>query len=203
MKGTLFTLAFGGVLALLFGLYVESTASEVADEIRSTAAEGETLSFAKLVPGERIAIAYRSAGCFHDRERLYQVDGGPLRFAAAPLRTDESSAGRRADPELFARLRDEEARGLDAWLMFLRQRIGGGCTTQDYFVVGYYRNGEKIGEERFHDGTCILSGFHWEKGRVVVPAGDRPVDFLPEWFRLIVPPRVIEQRLEAALVKKD
>jgi hypothetical protein len=189
MKGTLFGLILAGVLGFLVADWMDAVPW----------AEGETLSFATLGPGETIAIRYRSVGCFHRLERLYQVEGGPARFATAAVNEDLSIAGSRATPEVIGALRASEAEGLDAWLEFLRRRFPGGCTTTTDVVVGYYRHGQRIGGEHFSDASCILESASWENGQIVGPGAVRLGDFPPEIFRRIVPPEEIEHRLRGAV----
>jgi hypothetical protein len=166
----------------------------------SSVASAEILSFVKLKPEEMVVIVYRSVGCFHTINRVYQIEGGtPARFSIVERKTYQR--GWRLDDGKnriigVGKLREVEAFGLDAYLLFLRQGFKGDCTTTNDVVVGYYRGGKKMGEERFQDATCSLSSFHWENGRVVASEEeDRPKNFSGDIFKAIVPPRLVEERI--------
>lgn len=194
MNRTLITTAFVGMLALLIWVIAHATTPAMSGADIRPAAEGEKLSIARLGPTESVAIVYRSTGCFHQSERLYQIAADPLRFSTKVInpRPDTENA---EDPLPPGKLSDAEAAGLDSYLHFLRYKLSGGCTTTDVIVVGYYRDGKKVGEERFVDRTCQLSGFRRENGKVVARLEDCGRDFPLEVFRSIVPPWLIEERL--------
>ncbi|HEX2854629.1 MAG TPA: hypothetical protein VHO24_15465 [Opitutaceae bacterium] len=195
MTRTLFSTAFIAVLALLTWVFAKSSSPGATVGTPRPVATGEKLWIVNLRPSERVAIVFRSTGCEHEIERLYQIQGGEtLRFAAKDLKPDPA-AGASADEPLLGKLNEAEAAGLDSYLVFLRHGFPGGCTSIDSVVVGYYRDGKKIGEERFQDGSCLLSGFRWEKGKVVAPEQDFGSRFPRETYRSIVPPRLIEERL--------
>jgi hypothetical protein len=85
--------------------------------------------------------------------------------------------------------------GLDSYLLFLRRDFEGACTTEDEIVVGYYRDGKKVGEERFRDATCGVQDFSLMGNRVIARDERCPPGFPIEIYREIVPPWLIEQRV--------
>ena len=87
--------------------------------------------------------------------------------------------------------------GLNSYLLFLRHRYGGRCTTRDCINLSYYRDGHLIGQEKFVDATGLMSDCTLQDGKVVPPADEQvvrkyPSDFPKEVFAEIVPPLLIE-----------
>jgi hypothetical protein len=94
----------------------------------------------QLQPGERVHVAYRSRGCFHDRK--YDIDfqrGGSV---------TARSAGHAVT--LSAR----EIKGIDKLFQFYRSKPRRGCTTQDDISISQFSGTEKISSEHYVDGSC-------------------------------------------------
>ncbi len=166
----------------------------------------ETLSFANLKPNEKIVIVYRSQGCFHHVETLYQAEIekkkaylGIVENPTAPKRGKATDGDQEAVGSV--ELTSDDIFGLDCYLLFLRRGFEGGCTTTDHLVVGYYRNGLKIGEERFVDGTCAVRGEILPDGRIV-QNDNYGGDFPKEVFQAIVPPWMIARRMKEEANKR-
>jgi len=167
--------------------------------VGALSAHGETLTFSDLKANETIVIGYRSTGCFHALERQYRVKGGEkLSFAAFEISSfskGEPSYKGETRPIGTRELSNYESFGLDAYLYYLRGFRDNGCTTVDQIAVGFYRDGKKIGEEQFEDGSCCLSQMHWEANRVVGDEERRPENLSLSAYRAIVPPWLIEARI--------
>jgi hypothetical protein len=181
-------------------LFVPTVRTSAAGMHGARSRVGETLPIATLKGNELVVVAYRSVGCFHYRERLYQVAGGNARqFLAAKLWQGQVEEGEVVPGERVIgtkKLSRDEEIGLDSYLLFLRRDYDGACTTEDEIVVGYYRDGRKIGEERFQDATCAMMFFSLERDRVVAQEDRCPPGFPKEVYLEIVPPWFIEKRLE-------
>jgi hypothetical protein len=162
-------------------------------------AAAETLSFANLKPNEKIVIVYRSQGCFHHVETMYQAESGKKFRLGIVENPTARKTGRSADGDREAvgttELTSDDRFGLDCYLLFLRRGFKGGCTTTDQLVVGYYRDGLKIGEERFVDSTCAIRGEILPDGRIV-QKDTYGGDFPKEVFQAIVPPWMIVTRMK-------
>lgn len=199
----LYTLAFAGVLLFIVWLFRLATpGTEQAARYQPQHA-GRTLAVQTLAPGEKILIVIHRIWGEPGVDRQYQVEGGsPLRLAVRPVDLTQPPAAARAHAPLVGNLNAEESFGLDAWLLFLR-RHGNltGTHENDEIVVGYYRAGAKIGEERFRLSRGFFSGIQWEKGKIIRPPNDDRYstrgDFPAEVLRQLVPPTAIEQRLKA------
>jgi len=199
MKNAFTLLASTSLMLVLMWIVVRASNIPLRTEHVPLATQrGETLSIARLRTNERVAIVYRSVGCFHHTERLYQINGGDRRqFGAAELRLAQTEpADNLVKNHLLGtvNLTKDEELGLDSYLHFLRRGYEGGCTTTDAILVGYYRDGKKIGEERFIDATGAMSQFHIEKGKVSMSDLNPFPNFPAEVFKEIVPPWLIETR---------
>lgn len=195
----LYTLAFAGVLLFIVWVYgVAMTGMEHPTRYEPRHA-GRTLSVQTLAPGEKIVIVVHEMWGEPGVDRQYQIEGGqPRRIAVRPVDLTQPPAAARAHEPLIGNLHDEEAFGLDAWLLFLRHHGGHmvGTHGNSEIVAGYYRAGAKIGEERFRISHTLFSDVRWEKGKIVRrPDSPGVHDFPAEVFRQIVPPTAIEQRL--------
>lgn len=93
---------------------------------------------------ERIDIAFRSRGCFHDYTKRYVISGG------------EKTSLWCSHPAGTLTLSVDESRGIDFLFEFYRARLEGGCTSTDWLEVDYFRDGKKVAHESFVDGTCLL-----------------------------------------------
>ena len=196
MMRALFSFSFAAIVAWLFWVLTPTAVVAVNQRRYQPTTEGETFSITKLGPSEQVAIVFRSSGCFHYTERLYQINGGtPPRFGIKELKL--SDAGREPSGDVvIGALTDQEMLGLEAYLMFLRHGFAAASTTRDNIVVGYYRAGRKVGEERFRDTTGLASQIYWSEGKIQRPQEVVIADFPEEVFREIIPPTVIEQRLK-------
>jgi hypothetical protein len=186
-----FSLAFIAVLSFLIWVLGGSLRNSERPGSFIAVKEGDSLSVARLSETERIVIAARPYS-HQNVGHLYQIDGGSIRrFGSKDLFSKEVA------PSIAGKLTEAECVGLDAFLMFLRhvavfRSIGG-----DDIVVGYYRSGRKIGEERFREHLDYLSNCVDEARRF---GPERfvgcPEDFPIEVFREIVVPFDIERRIK-------
>lgn len=171
---------------------------------------GQTLSIEHLAANERVLIAYSAVTPMQGGhlERLYQIDGGDkVRFTISDLRgppTPQGWFGYGKQKTLLAgaKLRSSQAFGLDCFLLFLRRRYGQtGTDFESRTIVGYYRDGKEIGEERFHDGEGEFAGMTLKNGEAVVDTTDLcPKEFPREVYKAIIAPYALERSLLAAPV---
>jgi hypothetical protein len=121
------------------------------------AAGAETLKVASLSTNEVIRIEFKSAGCFQEFTKRYEIRGGPTKLFSASL-VEQQWEPPRSKPQKIGSvaLAANEASGLDELLAFYRRKTLGGCTTVDQIRVEYERDGKKIGQEDFQDATCAI-----------------------------------------------
>jgi hypothetical protein len=100
---------------------------------------------ATMKANERIAVKFESRGCFHHLKKTYIISGGVKPRVKC------------SDPAGTVDLSRDDAIGLDLLLDFYRRRLTGGCTSQDWVEVSYFRDGREISHESFTDDTCVLS----------------------------------------------
>ena len=109
--------------------------------IASSAAAATGVSVRDLARDERIAVEFRSRGCFHNERYRFDLEGGDTVVV-------------RSSNDRTVQLSSAERAGLDRLLQFYRKGQEGLCTTQDSVTMTYFRGGRKVATERYTDGTC-------------------------------------------------
>lgn len=191
--------AFCGLLVVLLGIVMVSSGKlEVPGSFRSTK-EGQALSVRELSDEEMVVIVYRRYRWEETGESLYQISGGPIAQFMAKSSTPGED-GQVVDSVVHDRLTEAERVGIDSYLLFLRHAPHGSIHREDDVVVGYYRGGVKIGEERFRDGSRVLYDITIEDGVLHGPEEDwgRPESFPPSVYHEIIHPVAIERKLKEA-----
>ncbi len=194
-----YLIAFCGLLVLLLGILVAPIRElEVPGSFRSTK-EGQSLSIQELSDDEMVVIVYRSYGWKGTSDSLYQISGGPIaQFMAKSSSPDEEE--KTAVAVMHDSLTDTERVGLDSYLLYLRHGPLGSVHRQADIIVGYYRDGIKLGEERFRDDSGVLYEITIKDGVLHGPEDDwrRPESFPPSVYREIIHPAAIERKLKEA-----
>jgi len=192
----LFAVGLIGTIIVLIGVLTQSSRTMTTSSTPAPTMDGVALPIAALQESERVLLVVQSYWREEKAARQYQIEGGPfLRVGIKQLNPSSLSAEKSA-PIVSGRISREEAVGLDAYLLYLRRGFSGSHGS-DHVVVGYYRDGTKIGEERFTDATGILRFIRWQNGGVSRPSDISINNFPDEVFREIITPRVIEERLKA------
>jgi hypothetical protein len=94
-----------------------------------------------------------------------------------------------------AKLSADDIFGLEAYVVYLRLGPPIQSETKDEVLIGYYRDGRKIGEEKFEDKSGLLSGEILEDGRIVQFAA-APEGVPANLFSEIVAPWMLAHRLQ-------
>jgi hypothetical protein len=158
----------------------------------------ESLTFTSLKENEVIVINYASSGCFHHFERKYVMRGG-ARFGMEvyePRAREKNALGDDPGREHFlvrTELNQAEREGLDAYLYYLRSPGDAWCTTVEAFILSYYRNDVKIGEETLRDASCGLT-IGWADGKLVYDESRPPPGISSKLYKTIVTPQLLERR---------
>ena len=168
----------------------------------SARVSAEILSFVDLKSNESIIVFIKSDGIQQPTQTMYQVYGGKkpmVNIVENPTKKVEglSQEGMRqtlGDERLSA----DDLFGLDAYLVFLRLGPPVRSEKTDEVLVGYYRDGGKIGEERFEDKSALLSGEIREDGRIVQFA-EAPAGVPPALFAEIVAPWMLTHRMHGRI----
>jgi len=193
---TIIAVGFSATIIVLVSVFTRSSRTMVSNSHYQPSKDGVVLSVQALQASERILMVVQTAWREEKSARLYQFEGGEsVRIGVKQLNPSSLSADKSA-PMLTGRLSRDEVFGLDAYLLFLRRGFPGGGHAIDCVVVGYYRDGAKIGEERFQDATGICHFIRWQNGGVSRTEEESIGDFPSEVLREIIPPRVIEDRLK-------
>jgi len=190
------------VLIWLFGLRPLAGTNLSAPPVAASQPPGEVLSFGRLQENEKVVLVTTASRRVDGADRVFRIEGGPsVRIAIRNLAPPAPGPTPLPAP-VAGTLSREECAGLDAYLLFNRHhpRLGRPVSHRpDGLVVGYYRDGRKIGEERFTPVSDLFPKLRLEQGRIVFPAESPTVgDFPPEVFREIVTPEFVEYRLREA-----
>ncbi len=167
---------------------------------------GEVLSIQRLQDNEKVVLVSTVSRRIDGADRVFQIQGGqPARISVQ----GHLQAGGESSPSIApvsGILNREESVGLDAYLPFTRHYPGLGLPVShrpDELLVGYYRDGRKIGEEKFTPISDIFPKPRLEQGKLLPPEDTSTVGtFPPEVFREIITPEFVEYRLREAPVPK-
>lgn len=160
---------------------------------------GELLSFGSLKPDESILVVIESEGFQQPITTFYHVHGG-TQPRATIVQNPEGKVEGKASKGMRQTLGDEKLSkddlfGLEAYLVYLRLGPPELTDRGDKITIGYYRDGEMIGEERLVDKSGLLSGEILEDGRIVQYA-KAPKGVPENLFSEIVPPWMLAHRLQ-------
>ena len=160
----------------------------------------KSISVGKLEPNETIAIVLRTSGGVHEYERLYLIkktDEFSFTAIERPFRRLNAPIDRKSERTLgTTTLSADDVFGLDAYLIFLRQRLPASCNTVNDVAVVHYRDGRKIAEETFREATCLTESFRYADGEVIIPEHDSLHGFPLVLFQAIVLPRLLEEKMD-------
>ena len=164
----------------------------------------ETLSFVDLQPGESAMIVIRSIGPDQDASlnRLYQIQGGKpvtMQIVENPVGTWARPAEKFPPAEIgIMDLSERELFGLECYALYLRHGFEEKAENRFDVAIGYYRDGERVGEEKYRSaGTRLLAGIIYAEGDYLNGVTRLPDEFPAEILASITPPWVIEQRMLA------
>ena len=188
----------GLTAALLFVVWLMARSTPTLTDPRrfEPRREGRILSVQELKPNEKVVIVIHRPGRDAEPSTLYQIEGAPLRMSVRSLGSLDSTTAAETPlgPTVLGKLSAEEVSGLDAFLFVLRRGDHAAADGTEHIIAGYYRDGVKIGEERFRASKWTFSHVSRKNGRLV--RGDRDYTGNDPVFREAVPPNLIEERLK-------
>jgi hypothetical protein len=159
----------------------------------------ELLSFNTLERNESILVVIESDGFQQPITTLYHVQGGQKPKATIvqnPTKKIEGDGREGMRQSLGdAALTMDDLFGLEAYVVYLRLGPPELSDKKDKITIGYYRDGEMIGEERLVDQSGLLSGEIREDGRIAQYVA-APAGIPSSLFSEIVPPWMLTHRMQ-------
>ena len=166
--------------------------------VLSLSAKGELLSFTNLKSDESILVVIESEGIQQPITTLYNVYGGKrpvVSIVQNPTKKVEGKGSEGMRQTLGdLKLTTDDLFGLEAYVVYLRLGPPELSDKGDKITIGYYRDGQMIGEERLVDKSALLSGEIMEDGRIrqFVAA---PEGIPASLFAEIAPPWMLTHRM--------